>query len=95
MRTRPLNDATYVQKQGMVCPFCGGHNLDVSSPVIQAGDTAVQGVCCNECGRQWDDIYVLSGYQKQSSEPDPTEKAPLHPDDISDDVDVFPSAVTS
>ncbi len=91
---KPLSNVQYIMQQGFRCPFCHSTDLDTTTPIIPAGDSLTRGVRCLRCNQRWDEIFVLSGYQKQSPEPGLAEDTPLHPEDVSDDVDVFPSAVT-
>ena len=62
--SRKLTDQQYVQRQGLVCPFCHGDDLGIRSPVTQKTDVATQEIKCNGCGRVWDDVFILSGYRE-------------------------------
>lgn len=58
----PMPDDRYVACKGDSCPFCGA-----SGPIGQSWNTengvASQKMSCNECDREWVDIYNLGGYQ--------------------------------
>lgn len=58
----PMPDDRYVACKGDSCPFCGA-----SGPIGQSWNTengvASQEMSCNECDREWVDIYNLGGYQ--------------------------------
>lgn len=46
-----------------LCPFCGSNAVEGS--VIQADtDTAWQDVFCGDCGKEWQDVYGLLGFQE-------------------------------
>ena len=62
--SRKLTDQQYVQRQGLVCPFCQGDDLDTRSPVTLKTDVATQEIRCNACGKVWDDVFTLSGYRE-------------------------------
>ena len=62
--SKRLTDQQYVQRQGLVCPFCQGHDLGPASGVTLETDVATQEIRCNSCKRTWEDIFTLSGYRE-------------------------------
>ena len=49
----------YIEEGGCTCLYCGSTNLDGGSIDIDAG-LAWQPVYCNDCGSEWQDVYVLT-----------------------------------
>ena len=47
------------------CPICGSPDTIVSPDVVFGGDFIAQPVRCEACGRHFDQIYVLTGYEMQ------------------------------
>lgn len=58
---KPLTDEEYVAKKGRVCPHCGSEHIDGKNVSIEASQ-AFQDVSCNDCDREWTDIYDLKGW---------------------------------
>lgn len=48
----------YLKKLGNECPFCGSDNITGGSFEADAGH-AWQPIFCNECEKEWNDIYEL------------------------------------
>lgn len=59
--SKPLTPAEYVAKLGVVCPFCGSHDIEGGAVEIDGG-IAYQPVSCLECDSEWTDTYALTGY---------------------------------
>jgi hypothetical protein len=57
----PMTDAQYIAIKGVRCPSCGSSDVSGSHLEVDAG-TAFQPMTCSECGANWSDSYVLSGY---------------------------------
>jgi hypothetical protein len=56
----------YIDADGSHCPYCG--HTDISAGKLDAdGGTAWSMVECKNCGREWQDIYLL-----RCIEPDPS-----------------------
>jgi C4-type Zn-finger protein len=62
--TKPMSDEEYVRDTR--CPVCGSESLIYSPDVEFGGDFISQPVQCEHCGRHWDQIYVLTGYEMTS-----------------------------
>jgi len=54
------NERTYLDKGGMVCPFCGSDQLD-AGPMDDQEQVIYQNVVCRVCQREWTDSYTLTG----------------------------------
>lgn len=52
----------YAEDNGTRCPCCGGAQLSGGFVEIEAG-AASQGISCDDCGAEWTDTYVLTGYR--------------------------------
>lgn len=58
-----ISDPEYVSRQGMICPYCGSDQIR-GGPVTTTGpDVAVGSVRCQNCGKKWEDVFLLTGYQ--------------------------------
>jgi hypothetical protein len=50
----------YVDCQGTHCPFC--HSSEIEAGKVEAdGASAWSPVTCNECGKEWQDVFFLGG----------------------------------
>jgi len=49
----------YIKDGGGTCPYCGSSTLDGDSG--EFGENCSQEVSCVDCGRQWIDLYTLTG----------------------------------
>jgi C4-type Zn-finger protein len=61
--TKPMTNSDYVNDTR--CPVCGSPDLIYSPDVEFGGDFISQPVQCEACGRHWDQIYILTGYELQ------------------------------
>lgn len=61
-KAKPMTPAEYVAERGTCCPFCRSTDLEGQEVEIAAG-TAHQQVGCLDCGEEWADTYILTGYQ--------------------------------
>jgi C4-type Zn-finger protein len=59
--TKPMSDEEYLNDTR--CPVCGSEDILIRSEVEFGGDFITQPVKCEACGRHWDQIYHLSGYE--------------------------------
>ena len=59
---KQMTDEEYIKGDGNKCPFCGSEDITGGSIDVE-GHSAVQEVSCNECNKEWHDIYQLIGYQ--------------------------------
>ena len=60
----------YVGKQGMCCPRCEGGHLRSGTIDRLAADMIFVGVICEDCGFDYNDIYVLAGYEEADTDPE-------------------------
>lgn len=58
-----LTSQQYVESRGLLCPNCGGGELDGRSFDTHDGGCVTQPVGCLECYAQWVDVYRLDGYE--------------------------------
>ena len=58
----PLTSREYVQKRGMVCPFCDSEDITGGSYDMEDNKVYLT-VICRSCKREWEDIYELTGYE--------------------------------
>lgn len=54
----PEQREKYIAQGGVRCPYCGSEDLDGGSVQIDRG-TASQDITCLDCGKEWEDTYVL------------------------------------
>jgi len=47
------------------CPFCDSNNLDGGEWDAE-GTMSWQRIECIDCGKKWDDIYTLQGYEEDN-----------------------------
>ena len=50
----------YVAHGGVACPFCSSSEIEGGLFDTIAGE-CFQDVWCNDCGKQWRDVYKLVG----------------------------------
>lgn len=65
VRPRPkksLSDARYVRFKGQRCPYCRSPEIEAPGGVEIDGGNATQEIRCNNCERDWTDLYYLVGY---------------------------------
>lgn len=58
-----MTNEEYVKAGGCRCPFCGGTSLYGGFTEVDEGG-AWQPVFCEDCGKEWNDIYKLLGYEE-------------------------------
>jgi len=57
----------YLKDTKGCCPFCKSNDI-VGGPVEIGKNSAFQSVSCTDCGRDWQDIYTLTGVQETDTE---------------------------
>jgi len=57
-----LTEQQHAENEGGYCPFCNDNNI-VGSELNIEGGVITQDVWCNECNKEWTDIFTLVGYQ--------------------------------
>lgn len=63
----PLSPEEYAARQGLICPFCLSQRMYTGH--LQCDESqAWMPVTCGRCGRQWNDIYKLIGYEAECTE---------------------------
>lgn len=60
--TKPMTNKEYVQADGAVCPFCRSDEITTAGTLEADGAGGTQNIRCENCGRQWWDVYDLKGY---------------------------------
>lgn len=56
-----LTNKEYLDECGQVCPHCSSINLSGDHVQIDAG-SAWQDITCDDCGKEWQDTYTLTGF---------------------------------
>lgn len=59
-----MTDEEYVAKKGVRCPYCGAHAVRTLSDMDPCDDAAYQDAICDECGKEWIDLFKLVGYSE-------------------------------
>jgi len=60
-----MSNEDYVKNGGLVCPFCMSDKIVAVPGSEKFHQTeAWQCVHCENCGRDWDEVYKLSGYEE-------------------------------
>jgi len=54
----PEKARRYLEKYGLVCPFCDSQDIEGGSLDFEAGEIA-QKISCHNCGEMWTDVYKL------------------------------------
>ena len=49
------------KKQPYLCPYCQSTNIEALEWDSEASEQKVK---CSDCGKQWWDTYVLTGYEE-------------------------------
>ena len=58
----PETSNKYVAHGGVHCPYCGSEDIEGGS--VQTDNRVVwQPVRCLTCGRKWNDLYTIAGYE--------------------------------
>ena len=55
---------TYLESQGLLCPFCKSDELDVAESLEADGDAAYSLILCRQCNQTWEEIWKLSSITK-------------------------------
>jgi len=53
----------YIDRMGQECPNCGSGDLEMVGGTQSDCDYGWEKVVCNTCGKQWNDIYKLIGFE--------------------------------
>lgn len=59
----PLTNEQYLAKGGNQCPFCESMDIQSTGKPEFDSDYAARTVKCNDCKKEWNDIYRLTGYE--------------------------------
>ena len=59
-----LTPTEYAAKMGMVCPFCLGSSM-TTGHMQHDEQQAWMSVTCQVCGKEWNDVYQLTGYETE------------------------------
>lgn len=63
-----VEDKEYLKKAGQICPFCKSHDISAGVDTHIDCTVAWNEVTCNECGKKWNDIFQLIGYEEIKEE---------------------------
>lgn len=58
-----LSHKQYVEKSGMICPWCLSDDLDWGHLEAETRG-ATQEVSCNSCDKQWVDVHELVAFSE-------------------------------
>lgn len=59
----------YIDDGGVRCPYCGSENITGSYPETDVGESW-QDVECDDCGKEWTDLYRLVGVDVDEDDED-------------------------
>jgi len=62
----------YVRDGGTYCPFCKSGNVVSAGPIATDGCEVFQIMCCEDCGKEWKDYYVLDSVKEVPPGKDPS-----------------------
>lgn len=57
----PMSDEQYLAVKGVRCPYCGSYDIN-SEEVDADGGEGTADVECDNCGKNWTDLFGLRGY---------------------------------
>jgi hypothetical protein len=57
----------YLENGGNKCPYCGSENISGGHFETDSNE-AWQPVSCDDCGREWSDLYRLVGIYEESED---------------------------
>lgn len=60
--SEPMTNEMYVEVKGTLCPFCRCKGLEAHGGIDVDGETAWLDIFCPNCGKEYQDIYTLTGY---------------------------------
>ena len=50
----------YLNNFGVKCPYCDSYNI-ITTCALEINDgIGTQGIKCNDCKKEWDDVYTLT-----------------------------------
>lgn len=61
----PLQKDIYLNRNGLVCPFCGSANI-VGGDIDYGNSQMWQNVVCEKCKKEWTDIYTLTDIEEHT-----------------------------
>lgn len=71
--TKTMTNEEYVLESGTICPHC--RSPEVTSGTMQVdGEQAWADIRCGKCGREWRDLYRLTGFEDIDRESGPRGK---------------------
>lgn len=65
--TKPASIRRYIDSNGSYRPFCDQQDIEATDSVNVDGGLGLQNIKCNTCGKTWNDIYKLIGYEYNQS----------------------------
>ncbi len=54
----------YVKNGGSTCPYCGSQEIEGEGSLDNMGSSAYQRIRCTHCEKEWDDTYILTGFDE-------------------------------
>lgn len=63
-----LTIENHVENKGTKCPYCESSDLQGKTPRTTINTRIAMPVKCNDCGREWEDTYELTGYLPNKKE---------------------------
>lgn len=61
----PMTDGEFVMNLGSICPICGVEGMFFVAGFYVNGDNkGVQPCFCGDCGKVWNSIWELKGYER-------------------------------
>ncbi len=59
--TKPTveQEHNYIKTGGVNCPFCTSQDINAGDREAD-GDTIIQDVACESCGKRWRDVFTLT-----------------------------------
>lgn len=64
----PMSQFEYIVEGGFLCPFCGKSDDIEMQWISTQGGYIKQGCQCDNCGREWYNLYLLIAYRYQEDE---------------------------
>lgn len=68
----------YIANSGNRCPHCGSFSIEAPDCPEVEGAAAHQRVVCNDCGKEWNDLYTLIGVDLDPSDMTSEATLPIH-----------------
>lgn len=62
-----MSEKKFVNIAGRLCPFCESDDIKVTSPKLEETDENIanKDVECNQCKKEWSEVWMLQGYDSE------------------------------